>query len=630
MMQLSSTLPTPLDQQVPVSQTNWTTPRADGAQLVDPEIAAWLHLAAANRAEFDYLDYDAQGRSLRELSAQARYEVLQAALAATRQYRDYSSPLAAFPSDRMAEITTYVAGHQPELFHPGVWLKNGCLSRAAQIETARHSRATLQRLHLKARLADMAEQAPFPQTERHGEQAITASLPPHLLPLIDAQQADPPAAPCAVALNMVVDTDLLKSAAIRVPAASGWPHSSTANGQQSARDQINSSVQIPHSLPVTLDGGPAQVPWELRLVADHELLASWPQRMLTVAWPGASAGCWREYWPLVVERARATGNLGLALSQARHQYEANFGWQTLELPLSQMQQLPAVRWLLLHLLANLPRLSEVYNAAITEYRQRHGLRSTAHPAPLLENQGEWLEAPFWVWSAAAPRRRRVFARWKNDQLQLTDQGDFFASLPCTPGLPLDEAIAAWNALEERGYCLRTKALLTTLLSRTLLADLFVHGIGGAKYDQVTDRIISEFFGWPAPRFAVVTGTLRWPQTDLHYQRGEELRLRAGLRALTYQPERFLCEASEPAVLSTIQAKAAAVALPKIPRQGKPRQQAIARANAALQPAVEPLRAQWQAQLVQLEQQKRMDQIFASRELAFPLHPSERLRGFWTG
>ena len=33
----------------------------------------------------------------------------------------------------------------------------------------------------------------------------------------------------------------------------------------------------------------------------------------------------------------------------------------------------------------------------------------------------------------------------------------------------------------------------------VLSDLFIHGIGGAKYDELTDEIIRRFFGIEPPR-----------------------------------------------------------------------------------------------------------------------------------
>src|SRR5438270_707716 len=58
--------------------------------------------------------------------------------------------------------------------------------------------------------------------------------------------------------------------------------------------------------------------------------------------------------------------------------------------------------------------------------------------------------------------------------------------------------------------LAPRALTLTMFFRLLLADQFVHGIGGGRYDQVTDDVIHRHFGLEPPRFAVTTATLYFP------------------------------------------------------------------------------------------------------------------------
>ena len=53
-------------------------------------------------------------------------------------------------------------------------------------------------------------------------------------------------------------------------------------------------------------------------------------------------------------------------------------------------------------------------------------------------------------------------------------------------------------LPARGVRLRTRALTTTMFARYLLGDLFIHGIGGAKYDELGDEIARGFFGIEPP------------------------------------------------------------------------------------------------------------------------------------
>ena len=48
--------------------------------------------------------------------------------------------------------------------------------------------------------------------------------------------------------------------------------------------------------------------------------------------------------------------------------------------------------------------------------------------------------------------------------------------------------------------LRPRALTLTLFARLCLGDFFIHGIGGGKYDEVTDAIIRDYFGVEPPAY----------------------------------------------------------------------------------------------------------------------------------
>ena len=54
---------------------------------------------------------------------------------------------------------------------------------------------------------------------------------------------------------------------------------------------------------------------------------------------------------------------------------------------------------------------------------------------------------------------------------------------------------------------RTRALTTTLFARLFLGDLFIHGIGGAKYDELGDEVARGFLGAPPPPFLTLSLTL---------------------------------------------------------------------------------------------------------------------------
>jgi hypothetical protein len=104
--------------------------------------------------------------------------------------------------------------------------------------------------------------------------------------------------------------------------------------------------------------------------------------------------------------------------------------------------------------------------------------------------------------------------------------------------PAEDADAAaarlGRFLAGTSHRLSPRALTLTMFLRLFIADQFVHGIGGARYDQVLDKLISMHFGIEPPEFAVATATMLLP-TALGRQRvclpcvvAEGRRLRHGM------------------------------------------------------------------------------------------------------
>ena len=85
----------------------------------------------------------------------------------------------------------------------------------------------------------------------------------------------------------------------------------------------------------------------------------------------------------------------------RRERERAWGCDNLELPVSRLSQTEAFALFAKHLLGDLPRFREVYNAAVRAYRAANGIRSANHPAPDLAEG----EEPFWVRTASGRRER---------------------------------------------------------------------------------------------------------------------------------------------------------------------------------------------------------------------------------
>ena len=103
-------------------------PRDHGGTLIDPPLADAPRVLADNVALEQTYNYDLQGRSMRDLASAARTDLLADAAGYTARYRDVDSPR--LPAGAPPRIM--LSGHQPELFHAGVWFKNFVLSSLAE------------------------------------------------------------------------------------------------------------------------------------------------------------------------------------------------------------------------------------------------------------------------------------------------------------------------------------------------------------------------------------------------------------------------------------------------------------------------------------------------------------------
>jgi hypothetical protein len=285
--------------------------------------------------------------------------------------------------------------------------------------------------------------------------------------------------------------------------------------------------------------------------------------------------------------------------------------------------LPSFHWFTGHLLTELPRFREIYNRSLLEYRRLHRVRSRNHPAPELAAQDDWREAPFWIWSESDPRRRRLFVRPGGETITLSDRKALRIELPCGTRLA-----ASLEELPRRGVKLRTRALITTLWARLALGDLFLHGIGGAKYDQLTDWIMQRFFGIAPPGFLTVTATLRLPIVPDARPHDEAREVHQRLRDVEFHPERWLGSAIEhPEVKQLVQSKAAWIAEGTAEHDARTRCRAIREINERLSQWTHAEREDLLKRRESALARQRTAAILGSREYAFFLFPEKSLRDF---
>ncbi len=105
-------------------------PASDGGLLMEPAPSAANAQIVENAARLSTWDYDFQGRRAHVLRDKARAEVVSLA-------RDFLAGHGLDPpsdrpdANRPSAMPLVVTGHQPELFHPGVWVKNFVTAAAA-------------------------------------------------------------------------------------------------------------------------------------------------------------------------------------------------------------------------------------------------------------------------------------------------------------------------------------------------------------------------------------------------------------------------------------------------------------------------------------------------------------------
>jgi hypothetical protein len=324
-----------------------------------------------------------------------------------------------------------------------------------------------------------------------------------------------------------------------------------------------------------------------------------------------------ELWPLAQQALSRSQNLGLAISAARHRLETNWGLDTLEVPLSTIYSQVSFHRFFWQLLCDLPRFRDSYNGALQDFRAVNHVRSRSHPVPDLAAEADWLEAPFWIWSREQPRRQRLFVRRNARGLDLTDRHGI--TIRC--GVQGEESLTLeqFAALEKRGIKLRPRALLTTMYARLVLSDLFIHGIGGAKYDELTDAIIQHFFGLTPPHYLTATATLTLPVAYPKVSGAELLAQQQAVRTVEFHAETLLREHP------LAQRKQALLAA--LPPRGARRawHAEMATVQDALQAATTTVHQEALAQLTHTQERYRYSRLLHSREFSFCLFPTELIR-----
>jgi hypothetical protein len=307
----------------------------------------------------------------------------------------------------------------------------------------------------------------------------------------------------------------------------------------------------------------------------------------------------------------------------RRAIERRFDIELLEHRVSQSACTP----LTVDMLLNAEHFADAYNRALAGYRRAERVRHPHRPIPDLVRDEERFELPLWVYRACEARRR-LFVRRKSDALYLYADRDAIGTI-AADGLESEGALYdRIRALD--GWRIRPRALALTIWARLLLADLFIHGIGGAKYDRISDAIMADYYGVEPPRMACVSATLHLDLQHEVVSNEDVRRFERTVRDIRYNPQRYARQ--DEAVDRLIRQRAEAVRQSHFLRESDPDNhrerhavfKRIRALNMALLNAQPDILAQAERQLEQARQARREGLWATGREYFFGLYGSDRL------
>jgi len=307
------------------------------------------------------------------------------------------------------------------------------------------------------------------------------------------------------------------------------------------------------------------------------------------------------------------------------------GLQILYLPVSQLCKSDAFERFVISIVTDAARFAGSYNRAAATGAD-HGNKNKHQAVTTLElnEQTGQVELPFWLLAENGERARLYAVQRMDGCVRIGTRDNNLCSLDSkcinSPQAGLT------NMLRQFRYRLRPKAVSLTLFVRLFLADWFVHGIGGAGYEHITDHIITDYYGIEPLSFGIITMNMNLDVPDRSRCSAPSVRqLRHKLREIRYSPEKF--------VAATLREKEPAKSMiaqkHRLIRNAKDRSMparlrraawcSIAEVNEKLLTLADAQRLQLEKRLAATEALERSRQIADYRGYFFGLFPESRLR-----
>ncbi len=223
-------------------------------------------------------------------------------------------------------------------------------------------------------------------------------------------------------------------------------------------------------------------------------------------------------------------NLAEFLVKTKKRYEASEGLQYFDIMLSRFCKTRSFLLFTLHIAQNIKRFHDIYNQLLEEYRISHKLRYKANPFPDLKKDADKFEMPFWCINDN--KRKSVWIIQEGPYISI------YVEDICLFRYEKGNFDYAIKIIDEGEINLRPKAVLLTLFFRLFFADIFIHGISGAKYDEITDGIMEKYYEIKPPHYIATSLTL-FPDLPIdRVQINDVENLKTIIRNIKLKPEIF--------------------------------------------------------------------------------------------
>jgi hypothetical protein len=376
------------------------------------------------------------------------------------------------------------------------------------------------------------------------------------------------------------------------------------------------SLRWPGGTPRPLTDSPAAVSWSGLLDAPT------PAHLASLERSVEDAAAGWDFEPVVGQFLRSLKRLSLedelklapAITNALHALDWDLGLRHHALVFSPTTWSEPYLAFVYHVLARAGAFAADYNAALASYRNANKIRTPGRPMPDLNASEDECEVPFWLDVLSSGERFRASVVRMGDRWALRSprsRDDIFLFDPAEGGWDAAGKLLLW--LRRNDIRLSPRALTLTMLLRLLVADQFVHGIGGGRYDQVTDELIARHFKVEPPRFAVTTATLYFP--------GAAGQTRTCMACVMQEGHRLKHRLLGDAKRQLVEAIAAA------PRRSTERSSLFfemhgkLKAVAATRP---PELLRWERRRAEAEAREQEERVIFDRELFYAMQPRDRL------